>query len=98
MTTFPNLINIYSIGFNLTKCGVIGVADLHALGYAHTDIKVDNIFVDNGTAFLSDLEYIVATSAPARLEGPGLVAAAVLIAQEQDLAQLGLLSGDVLRL
>jgi serine/threonine protein kinase len=77
---------------------VIGVADLHALGYAHTDIKVDNIFVDNGTAFLSDLEFVVATSAPARLEGRGLVGAAVRTAQEQDLVQLGLLSGDVLRL
>ena len=78
---------------------MIGVADLHALGYAHTDIKVDNIFVDNyGTAFLSDLEFVVVTSAPARQEGPGLVAAAVRTAQEQDLTQLGLLSGDVLRL
>ena len=82
----------------LLLCDVIGVADLHALGYAHTDIKVDNIFVDNGTAFLDDLEYVVETSAPARLEGPGLVAGAVLTAQEQDLAQLELLSGDVLRL
>jgi hypothetical protein len=34
---------------------VIGVADLHALGHAHTGIKAANIFVDNGTAFLDDL-------------------------------------------
>jgi hypothetical protein len=77
---------------------MIGVADLHALGHAHTDIKVANIFVDNGTAFLDDLEFVLSTTAPARLEGRGLVEAAGQTAQEQDLAQLELLSGDVLRL
>lgn len=77
---------------------VIGVADLHALGHAHTDIKVANIFVDNGTAFLDDLEFVVSTTAPARPEGRGLAEAAGQTAQEQDLAQLELLSGDILRL
>jgi len=38
-----------------------GVAQLHANGFAHCDICVDNIFVDNleegGQVFLGDLEY-----------------------------------------
>ena len=38
-----------------------GVAQLHAIGFAHCDICVDNIFVDDledgGQAFLGDLEY-----------------------------------------
>lgn len=77
---------------------MLGVADLHARGYAHTDIKVTNIFVDQGIAYLDDLEYVVRTSAPARREGQGLAEAAGQTAREQDLAQLELLAGDVLRL
>lgn len=38
-----------------------GIDQLHANGYAHCDIRVDNIFVDSegdgGTVFLGDLEY-----------------------------------------
>jgi hypothetical protein len=49
--------------------------------------------VDNDTAFLVDLEFVLSTTAPARLEGRGLVEAAGQTAQEQDLAQLELLSG-----
>jgi predicted unusual protein kinase regulating ubiquinone biosynthesis (AarF/ABC1/UbiB family) len=36
----------------------MGVNQLHANGFAHCDICVDNIFVDaNNTVFLGDLEY-----------------------------------------
>ena len=35
-----------------------GVAQMHERRIAHTDLKVDNVFVDVGVAFLDDLEYI----------------------------------------
>jgi hypothetical protein len=35
-----------------------GVKQLHDKGIAHTDLKVDNVFVDAGVAFIDDLEYI----------------------------------------
>ncbi len=42
---------------------ITGMKQLHALGIAHTDIKVNNVFVDSGGAvFLGDLEYIVPIS------------------------------------
>jgi len=31
---------------------------MHVRRIAHTDLKVDNVFVDVGVAFLNDLEYI----------------------------------------
>ncbi len=38
-----------------------GINQLHANGYAHCDLYVDNIFVDSeedgGSVFLGDLEY-----------------------------------------
>lgn len=76
----------------------VGIADLHALGFAHTDIKVANVFVDNTTAFLGDLEYVVPITAPARPQGRGLTGLAGQTAQEQDLEQLTLFAGDVERL
>ena len=35
-----------------------GVKQMHDKGIAHTDLKVDNVFVDAGVAFIDDLEYI----------------------------------------
>jgi hypothetical protein len=35
-----------------------GVGQMHERRIAHTDLKVDNVFVDTGGAFLDDLEYI----------------------------------------
>ena len=35
-----------------------GVKQMHDKGIAHTDLKVDNVFVDAGVAFIVDLEYI----------------------------------------
>jgi hypothetical protein len=36
------------------------IEQLHGIGIAHTDIKVDNVFVDSsGQVFLDDLEYIM---------------------------------------
>jgi serine/threonine protein kinase len=75
-----------------------GVHQLHALGLAHTDIKVDNVFVDtSGVAFLDDLEYVVPVASPARSEGRGF-RSAEQPAQEQDEAQLVLLQAEVLNL
>ena len=44
----------------------LGMTELHDKGFAHCDIVVDNVFVDNGIAFLDDLEYLtpVECSAP----------------------------------
>jgi hypothetical protein len=74
-----------------------GVADLHELGFAHTDIKVANVFVTDGVAFLDDLEYVVKATAPARKQGRSY-AGGVQTAADQDLAELELFAGDVLRL
>lgn len=35
-----------------------GVKQMHDRRVAHTDLKVDNVFVDAGVAFIDDLEYI----------------------------------------
>jgi len=35
-----------------------GVKQMHDIGIAHTDLKMDNVFVDAGVAFIGDLEYI----------------------------------------
>jgi hypothetical protein len=35
-----------------------GMKQMHDLGIAHTDLKMDNVFVDANGAFLDDLEYI----------------------------------------
>jgi serine/threonine protein kinase len=78
-------------------CVTIGVAQLHSMGFAHTDIKVDNIFVDKGIAFLDDLEYVTPVTAAARSEGRGLTGRPQS-ACDQDIAQLELFSGDVMRL
>ncbi len=75
-----------------------GVADLHALGFAHTDIKIANVFVDKGVAFLDDLEYVVKTDALARRSGRGFNYFGPQTAAEQDLQQLQLFAADVTRL
>ena len=61
-----------------------GVSALHRLGIAHTDIKVSNVFVETGTAFLDDLEYVVPLESPCREDGTGYKGTA----REQDLNQL----------
>jgi hypothetical protein len=82
----------------LSTIHMAGVHQLHALGLAHTDIKVDNVFVDtSGVAFLDDLEYVVPVASPARSEGKGF-RSAEQTAQEQDEAQLVLLQAEVLNL
>lgn len=37
---------------------VAGLQQLHAHGYAHCDISINNVFVDDNGAFLDDLEYL----------------------------------------
>ncbi len=59
------------------------------------------MFVDKGVAFLDDLEYIVRAGAPPRKDGRGLTSLKGKIsktAKQQDLAQLELFRGDVLRI
>jgi len=51
-----------------------GIEQLHANGYAHCDVCVDNIFVDSqedgGAVFLGDLEYCrgIAEEAPTDIQ------------------------------
>ena len=75
-----------------------GVIDLHALGFAHTDIKIANVFVDKGVAFLDDLEYVVKKDTPARRSGRGFDDFGAQTAAQQDLQQLQLFAADVARL
>lgn len=74
---------------------ITGVAQLHALGYAHTDIKLANIFVDDdsGDAFLDDLEFVRPVAAAARPEGQGTGEG--VTAQQQDMVQLQILAGHI---
>jgi predicted unusual protein kinase regulating ubiquinone biosynthesis (AarF/ABC1/UbiB family) len=44
---------------------VAGVKQLHAHGFAHCDISISNVFVDDkGLAFLVDLEYLTPLNDP----------------------------------
>lgn len=44
----------------------LAVEELHNIGFAHCDIVMDNVFVDNdGVAFLDDLEYLTPVNDPA---------------------------------
>jgi len=36
----------------------LALEELHSIGFAHCDVVVDNVFVDQGVAFIDDLEYI----------------------------------------
>jgi hypothetical protein len=69
---------------------------LHGLGFAHTDIKVDNVFVANGVAFLGDLEYLRDVSGPPRPGGGG-VTKDIVTAGDQDQAHFQLLVADLCR-
>jgi hypothetical protein len=66
------------------------------LGFAHTDIKVDNVFVAHGVAFLDDLEYLRDVDGPPRPDGRGLTEDCDT-ARDQDKAQLELLIADLYR-
>jgi hypothetical protein len=68
------------------------------LGFAHTDIKITNVFVDKGVAFLDDLEYVVKKDTPARRAGRGFQEVGAQTAAQQDLQQLLLFAAEVTRL
>ena len=70
--------------------------DLHGLGFAHTDIKMDNVFVENGVAFLDDLEYLREVTDPPRPDGRDL-AEVVTSAGEQDESQFQILIAELNR-
>lgn len=51
----------------ITKAQVLanvrdGIQELHNAGFAHCDIRIDNIFVDERGAFVDDLEYLTPTN------------------------------------
>ena len=69
---------------------------MHGLGFAHTDIKVDNVFVANGVAFLDDLEYLRDVNGPPRPDGLGATKD-IATAGDQDEVQLQLLIEDLYR-
>jgi hypothetical protein len=83
------VITIHRIGRRLEEClknriitknqiweGVVaGVQQLHDMGFAHTDISITNVFVDErGVVFIDDLEYLSPVDAAPR-DGYGRVAA-----------------------
>jgi hypothetical protein len=41
-----------------------GLTELHDLGYAHCDIRLENLFVDDNGVFLGDLEYLTPVKDP----------------------------------
>lgn len=43
----------------------LGLEELHRIGFAHCDVVVDNVFFNDGVAFLDDLEYLTPLSSPA---------------------------------
>ena len=75
-----------------------GVAQMHEIRIAHTDLKVDNVFVDGGVAFLDDLEYITAIDTimnkPYRVLSP-IGQPDTMTAQELDVKQMEDLVRDI---
>ena len=75
-----------------------GVAQMHERGIAHTDLKVDNVFVDAGVAFLDDLEYITQIDTimnkPYRVLSP-IGQPDTMTAEELDLKQIEELVRDI---
>ena len=46
-----------------------GLEELHLNGFAHGDIRIENVFVDqNGISFLDDLEYLSSIGEPSRFD------------------------------
>jgi serine/threonine protein kinase len=42
-----------------------GLEELHAIGFAHCDVCIANVFIDfNGIVFLDDLEYLTPINDP----------------------------------
>lgn len=64
---------------------------MHDIGVAHTDLKMNNVFVDDGVAFISDLEYITEIDTVVISPFRGLSSANqpdTMTAEELDLKQL----------
>ncbi len=62
---------------------------MHQLGFAHTDIKLTNVFVDShGVAFIGDLEYLTGVNDPPRTDAPGTMIGVSQTARDQDQVQL----------
>jgi hypothetical protein len=90
-STLKDAMRVRSLGRSFIFSQVdLAVNQLHAIGVAHCDICVDNVFVDSvadgGTVFLGDLEYCRSTESPPPV---GIKRAHnVATARELDLAQL----------
>ena len=64
---------------------------MRGIGFAHTDIKLDNVFVDSdGDAFIGDLEYLTDVDGPPRRDAPGTTIGMTVTgsARDQDMIQL----------
>lgn len=73
--------------------------ELHAIGYAHCDICMDNVFVDNNNiVFLNDLEYLVGVQENpyqvTRIRNP-ILAASITTGLQLDVAQFAQFQIDV---
>jgi hypothetical protein len=78
------------------------VAELHAIGFAHCDISVNNAYVDDdGIVFLSDFEYLTPVSAqpPHLTRVPTTTSVdAILTASDLDSSQLTTFQNELYRL
>ncbi len=72
-----------------------GVKELHSIGFAHCDICVENVFVDDdNTIFLGDLEYCRRCGAPPPTHTARADSSAKS-AEELDLIQLKVLEDEL---
>jgi hypothetical protein len=78
--SFPNSCMITRLGYMLTKENINrfrltpdevmkqvskGLEELHAIGFAHCDVCIANVFIDSdGIVFLDDLEYLTSINDP----------------------------------
>jgi hypothetical protein len=69
------------------------------VGLAHTDIKVNNVFVEDGVAFLDDLEYLSDVRGPPRQDDPQMLSweEQPKTAGEQDMLQFEKFVHDINR-
>jgi hypothetical protein len=72
-----------------------GVSELHECGFAHGDLRLENVFVDTAGAFLDDLEYLTPLDDKARLVVPGYPN---ISARDLDFIQLEKLKDKINRL
>lgn len=66
-----------------------GLEELHGLGYAHCDLRLENLFVDDkGVVFLDDLEYLTPSNLPPRRRITGSTSKTALEEDERQFYEL----------